>query len=101
MPGASIEVARVTGAVDRLLVLPLRPLRCLPRALVLYSLLIGEGHHARIAIGLPRISTDPRAHAWVEVDGIDVGPSPGQDGHAPLALYPPSSPNQTPFPPEV
>ena len=46
-----------------------RPLRCLPRAIVLYSLLVEEGYDARIAIGLPEVSSSIDAHAWVEVKG--------------------------------
>ena len=87
--------------MDRLLVLPLRPLKCLPRALALFSLLVEEGYDARLAIGLPEVSASIRAHAWVEIEGIDVGPSPGRDGHAPMALYPMSSPSETPAPPEA
>lgn len=100
-PTSVIEVKSLRRAVDRLLVLPGRPLRCLPRALVLYSMLIEEGHEARIAIGLPEVSTTIRAHAWVEVEGIDVGPSPGRDGHAPMVLYPVMSPGEALGPPEA
>ncbi len=83
-----IEVTRLRRAVDRLLVSPGRALKCLPRALVFYSMLVEEGHDARIAIGLPEVSPSIDAHAWVEVDGVDVGPSPGRDGHVPMVRYP-------------
>ena len=82
------RVSMLRNGVDRLLVLPGRPLRCLPRALVLYGLVVEQGHDARLVVGLPRAADSNRAHAWVEIDGIDVGPSPGQDGHEPLAAYP-------------
>ena len=75
-------------AVDRLLVLPGRPLRCLPRALVLYSLAVEQDQDPRLVVGLPKGAGSSRAHAWVEIHGIDVGPSPGQDGHQPLVAYP-------------
>ena len=75
-------------AVDRLLVLPGRPLRCLPRALVLYSLAVEQDHDPRLIVGLPKAAGSSRAHAWVEIDGVDVGPSPGQDGHERLVAYP-------------
>lgn len=75
-------------AVDRLLVLPGRPLRCLPRALVLYSLAVEQDQNARLVVGLPKHAGSSRAHAWVEINGVDVGPSPGQDGHQPLVAYP-------------
>ncbi len=81
--------------------LPGRPLRCLPRVLVFYSMLVEEGHDARLAIGLPQVSASIRAHAWVEVEGVDVGPSPGRDRRAPMALYLVSSPNETPAPPQA
>ena len=79
-------------AVDRLLVLPGRPLRCLPRALVLYSLAVEQDHAPRLIVGLPKLGGSSRAHAWVEIDGVDVGPSPGQDGHEPLVSYPLGNP---------
>lgn len=75
-------------AVDRLLVLPGRPLRCLPRALVLYSLAVEQDLDPRLVVGLPKAAGSSRAHAWVEINGRDVGPSPGQDGHQQLASYP-------------
>ena len=79
-------------AVDRLLVLPGRPLRCLPRALVLYSLAVEQDQDPRLVVGLPKAAGSSRAHAWVEIDGVDVGPSPGQDGHERLVAYPLSDP---------
>lgn len=80
--------SQLRRAVDKILRLPGRPLRCLPRALVLYSLLAEGGHAPRLAIGLPESSSDITAHAWVEVNGIDVGPSPGRNGHTALTTYP-------------
>lgn len=74
--------------VDRLLVLPGRPMRCLPRALVLYSLLVEQEQDPRLVVGLPKLAKSVRAHAWVEIDGIDVGPSPGQNGHQAVSAYP-------------
>ena len=75
-------------AVDRLLVLPGRPLRCLPRALVMYSLAVEQDHDPRLVVGLPQAGDSYRAHAWVEIDGVDVGPSPGRAGHQPMVAYP-------------
>jgi hypothetical protein len=90
LPAATRQhrVSTLRNGVDRLLVLPGRPLRCLPRALVLYGLAVEQGHDARLVVGLPRAGDSNRAHAWVEIDGVDVGPSPGQDGHEPMAAYP-------------
>lgn len=86
------QVRTLRRGVDRLLVLPGRSLRCLPRALVLYSLVAEQDHDPRLVVGLPQETDSNRAHAWVEIDGIDVGPSPGRDGHEPLAAYPLESP---------
>lgn len=66
---------------------PVRP-RCLISALVLYRLLRAHGVDATIVIGLPQRPKDKDAHAWVEVDGVDVGPPPGRGGHEPLVRYP-------------
>ena len=82
------QVGTLRRGVDRLLRLPRRPLRCLPRALVLYSMVTQQGHDARLVIGLPLRGESARAHAWVEIGGVDVGPSPGRDGHDPMAAYP-------------
>ena len=81
-------VGTLRRGVDRLLVLPGRPMRCLPRALVLYSLLVEQEQDPRLVVGLPKVPTSVRAHAWVEIDGVDVGPSPGQNGHQPVSAYP-------------
>ncbi len=80
--------SQLVRAVDRILKLPGRPLKCLPRALVLYSLLVDEGHDPRLAIGLPEDSPGVQAHAWVELGGRDIGPSPGRNGHSPMVIYP-------------
>lgn len=87
-----IRVSTLRKGVDRILVLPGRPLRCLPRALVLYSMAVEQGHPARLMIGLPENRDGIGAHAWVEIDGIEVGPSPGRDGHEVLATYPINGP---------
>jgi hypothetical protein len=61
--------------------------RCLITALVLYRLLVRRGDHPTLVIGLPDRPRSKDAHAWIEVDGIDVGPPPGGGGHVPLARY--------------
>ena len=38
---------------------------------------VQQGDPAVLAIGLPEGARDHTAHAWVEVDGADVGPRPG------------------------
>lgn len=62
--------------------------RCLIRALVLYRLLRAQGVEAVLVIGLAADSPSTEAHAWVELDGRDIGPVPGANGHRALARYP-------------
>ena len=82
---------RLSYAVDRSLLRgPFEP-RCLSRSLVLLRLLRAQGDAAELVIGLPESPLDKEAHAWVEVDGIDVGPSPGKGRHQELARYGPRS----------
>lgn len=61
--------------------------RCLFTSLVLYRLLREQGEHPQFVIGLPREPRDKDAHAWIEIDGVDVGPPPGRSGHEELARY--------------
>jgi hypothetical protein len=61
--------------------------RCLWTALVLYGLLRDQGDEAELVIGLPLEPKDFDAHAWVEIDGKDVGPPPGRARHEELARY--------------
>ena len=60
---------------------------CLVNALVLYRLLREQGDHAELVIGLPAKAADKDAHAWVELDGVDMGPPPGRSGHAEMARF--------------
>jgi hypothetical protein len=55
--------------------------RCLVNALVLYRLLRQQGDAAQLVIGLRDHPDSKDAHAWVEVDGVDVGPPPGRGPH--------------------
>lgn len=66
---------------------PWRP-RCLLRSLTLYALLRSQGDPAELVIGLPDRPTTIDAHAWVELDGRDIGPPPGRGGYAELTRYP-------------
>lgn len=82
-----VPPARLGKIVSRSLrVGPFRP-RCLLMAMVLYRLLRKQGDVAQLVIGLPREPYDKDAHAWVEVDGRDVGPPPGRGQHERLATY--------------
>jgi hypothetical protein len=88
LTGADHEpAARLSRAVDRTLRFgPDRP-TCLMRALVLYSLLREQGDPAVLAIGLPHGARNHTAHAWVEMDGADLGPRPGRGDHVALARF--------------
>lgn len=61
--------------------------RCLLSSLVLYDLLGDDGERTMLVIGLPDSPSTKDAHAWVEVDGVDVGPPPGRGSHRELARY--------------
>jgi transglutaminase superfamily protein len=79
--------ANLSRAVDRAFApLPDDP-TCLVRSLVLFRLLREQGDEAEVVIGLPERPTTHAAHAWVELDGRDVGPPPGRSGHSQMARY--------------
>lgn len=78
------RLGRIVGQV--LSVGPLDP-RCIFRAVVLYRLLHAQGDRPELVIGLPLGARDNKAHAWVELEGVDVGPPPGKAGHQVLARY--------------
>jgi hypothetical protein len=78
----------LSRAVHRALGTRLTEQTCLIRALVLYRLLRAQGDDAELVIGLPPRPVDHRAHAWVELDGVDLGPPPGRGAYEPLARYP-------------
>lgn len=62
--------------------------RCLTRSLVHLRLLRLQGDPAVLVIGLPRGRKTTDAHAWVELDGVVVGPPPGRAGHHEFVRYP-------------
>lgn len=61
--------------------------RCLTLTLIHMTLLNDNGESGQLVIGLPRDARDPRAHAWLEIDGVDIGPPPGRHGHEELVRY--------------
>lgn len=63
--------------------------RCLHTSLVLYRLLREQGERPELVIGLKESPSEKDAHAWIEVDGRDVGPPPGRGRHQELARYAP------------
>ena len=71
---------------DVLTVGPFSP-RCLSLALVLYHLLRQQGEEVALVIGLPAEAENKDAHAWVELEGVDVGPPPGGQCHHALVRY--------------
>ena len=78
---------RLSRAVDRVLRIGPRRLRCLPRAVVLFRLLSAQGTQPQLVIGLPSSGEGHSAHAWVELEGRDLGPLPGSMGHVELARF--------------
>jgi hypothetical protein len=79
--------ARLSRAVDRALRVGGRQPTCLVNSLVLFRLLREQGDEAQLVIGLPEDGRNRIAHAWVELDGRDVGPAPGRGAHEPLARF--------------
>jgi hypothetical protein len=82
-----VEPRRLGKIVRRVLRIGPRSPRCLYNALVMYRLLRLQGDLPQLVIGLPLEPRDKDAHAWVELDGVDVGPPPGRAGHQELARY--------------
>jgi hypothetical protein len=54
---------------------------------VTFRMLHEQGDPAELVLGLPERPEDKDAHAWVEVDGYDIGPPPGGAGYVELARY--------------
>lgn len=83
----ALEPRRLSRVVHRTLrVGPIRP-RCLTSSLVLLKLLKRQDTEAELVIGLPHAGDGVIAHAWVEVDGVVVGPPPGSVGQRELVRY--------------
>lgn len=85
--GDGLGPERLSRIVSRTLQLGSYRPRCLITALVLFRLLRQQGVAAQLVIGLPVEPKDERAHAWVELAGIDLGPSPGRGDHRELVRY--------------
>jgi hypothetical protein len=82
-----IPAGRLGRGVARLLKLGPFEARCLVKALVHFRLLREQGDEPELVIGLERISRTRDAHAWLEIDGRDVGPPPGRGAHEELLRY--------------
>lgn len=84
---ANLDPRRLSRAVDKTLSVGRLTPRCIVRSLVLFRLLNERGHSPQLVIGLAERAEDHRAHAWVELDGADVGPRPGSHGHQEMARF--------------
>lgn len=83
-----LPVRTLSRAVSRGLRLgPWQP-RCVVRSLVLYRLLRAQGDEPMIVIGIRDRAASKDAHAWIELNGEDVGPWPGRGSHHELTRYP-------------
>jgi hypothetical protein len=82
-----IPAGRLGRGVARLLKLGPFEARCLVKALVHFRLLREQGDEPELVIGMERISRTRDAHAWLEIDGRDVGPPPGRGAHEELLRY--------------
>ena len=81
------DPAHLARAVDRTLRVGRRRSTCLVNALVLFRLLRAQDDPAVLVVGLPMEPTAKEAHAWVELEGRDVGPPPGKGGHVEFARF--------------
>lgn len=61
--------------------------RCVVQSLVLHRLLVAQGDRPELIVGIPGAAENHNAHAWVELDGVEVGPPPGSSGHLEMARF--------------
>lgn len=61
--------------------------RCLIVSLVMLRVLHEQGVEGDLVIGLPERPEGPEAHAWIEIEGRDVGPPPGRGDNIELMRY--------------
>jgi hypothetical protein len=81
------EPRQLGRSVERALTLGRLQPRCLTLALIHMTLLDDNGIPGQLVIGLPDQARSPRAHAWIELDGVDIGPPPGRHGHQEMVRY--------------
>lgn len=77
--------ARLSRAVHKSLHIGDHRPTCLVNSLILFHLLRKQGDPAELVLGVPDGKADHFAHAWVELEGTDVGPPPGRGRHLELA----------------
>lgn len=82
-----MDARRLGRIVERILGFGRFRSRCLFTSLVLLRLLRCRGEAAVLVIGLPSTPKGKDAHAWVELEGVDVGPPPGRGAHVELTRY--------------
>lgn len=78
---------RLGRSVARVLAVGPYRARCLHTSFVHFALLRSLGEDPEIVIGLGERLATKDAHAWVEIEGDDVGPPPGRGQHIELARY--------------
>jgi hypothetical protein len=85
--GSKRSPLKLSAIVDRVLVIGTWRPRCIVRAMVLYRLIVESGLEPDLVIGLPFESNSKDTHAWVEIDGHDLGPWPGRGHHLEMARF--------------
>lgn len=83
----ALEPRRLGKIVHRILSPGAYEPRCLVSSLVFLRMLRRQGTAADVVIGLPPEPATHETHAWVEVDGREVGPPPGRLGHREMARF--------------
>lgn len=78
---------RLGRSVARVLAVGPYRARCLHTSFVHFALLRSLGEDPEIVIGLGERPATKDAHAWIEIEGDDVGPPPGRGQHIELARY--------------
>ncbi|HYJ61412.1 MAG TPA: lasso peptide biosynthesis B2 protein [Actinomycetota bacterium] len=86
-PVPAAAPTRLGRTVERVLAVGPYRARCLHTSFVHFALLRSRGEEPELVIGLPERPATKDAHAWVEIDGTDVGPPPGRGQHVELARY--------------
>ncbi|MPZ70007.1 MAG: lasso peptide biosynthesis B2 protein [Actinobacteria bacterium] len=61
--------------------------RCVVQSLVLHRLLAAQGDRPELVVGIPGAAENHNAHAWVELDSVEVGPPPGSSGNLEMARF--------------
>lgn len=97
------QTARVITRVcaSRLFDLPVFPLFCLRRSLVLYRVLTRRGYPARIHFGVRKGGELYQGHCWITVDGVPIAERTSIGVYCLTYSYPPLEPESTTEPDSV